>query len=90
MDVFARAAQVQPKTDTVVFYPHFGNPFIGVMICVVDESFSALLSLSILGFWVSIRSQRRKLWIFEVNWHALVQIELLLQFLYSVHIKENF
>ena len=54
MDVFARTAQVQPKTDTLVFFPHFGNPIIGMMFCAVNKSFSALLSLSILGFWVSI------------------------------------
>ena len=54
MDVFATAAHVQQKTDTLVFYPHFGNPIKGIMFCVVNESFSALLTLSIVGFWVSI------------------------------------
>ena len=69
--------------------PILGNPIMGIMFCVVNESFSALLSLYILGFWVSIWSQWRKLWFFEVNWPALVQIELLVQFLCTVHTEEN-
>ena len=49
MDVFARTTEVQPKTDTLVFYPHFGNPIIGITFCVVNESFATLPSHSILG-----------------------------------------
>ena len=49
MDVFARNTEVQPKTDTPVFYPHFGNPIIGITFCPVNESFATLPSHSILG-----------------------------------------
>ena len=49
MDVFARTAQVQQKTGTLAFHPHFGNPIIGIMFCVVNESFATLPSHSILG-----------------------------------------
>ena len=49
MDVFARTTEVQPKTNTLVFYLHFWNPIIAIMFCVANESFATLPSHSILG-----------------------------------------
>jgi len=47
---FTETTQNGLKTDTLVFSSHFGNPTVGIMSCIANESFWRLLNLFILGF----------------------------------------
>jgi len=47
---FTETVQDGSKTDTLVFKPHFGNPILGIMFCVLSESFRRLLIFTYWGF----------------------------------------